>query len=242
MKKLISVIVALAMILSLSVAAFAVGTVTVYCKAPDNWDTCHVHWWNSSQGASTWPGQAMTKGSDGIWYAEIPADVGGLLFNKQGEDGKTNDMTLPIDNKLMYVIGNNEWVEYGTEDAISSGTVTLNSTVDEESKVVEFKPDTDGKLKVHMFASNPGWAFKVNFPDGSSTLRISGNNDRTETMTLLQAKPILLKSGAMIRPAGITAMVMLLMQSPLRLPQAAVKLPRKSTLFPAPSCLWATMT
>ena len=133
MKKLISVIVALAMILSLSVAAFAAGTVTVYCKAPDNWDTCHVHWWNSSQGASTWPGQAMTKGSDGIWYAEIPADVGGLLFNKQGEDGKTNDMTLPIDNKLMYVIGNNEWVEYGTEDAISSGTVTLNSTVDEES-------------------------------------------------------------------------------------------------------------
>lgn len=115
MKKLISTVIVLALILSLSVTVFAVDTVKVYCDAPDDWETCHVHWWGSAQGESQWPGDAMTKGSDGIWYAEIPADVGGLLFNKLADDGKTADLTLPTDGKLMFSIEANAWGAYGSE-------------------------------------------------------------------------------------------------------------------------------
>ena len=115
MKKLISAIVVLAVILSMSATVFAADTVTVYCQAPEDWETCNVHWWGSAQGESTWPGDAMTKGDDGIWYAEIPADVGGLLFNKAGDEGKTSDLTLPTDGKMMYVIGNAAWAEYGSK-------------------------------------------------------------------------------------------------------------------------------
>lgn len=115
MKKLISAVIVLALILSLSVTVFAVDTVKVYCDAPDDWETCNVHWWNSAQGNSTWPGDAMTKGSDGIWYAEIPADAANLLFNKAGEDGKTADLAMPTDGNMMFSIEANAWGAYGSE-------------------------------------------------------------------------------------------------------------------------------
>ena len=115
MKKLISAVIVLALILSLSVTVFAVDTVKVYCDAPDDWETCNVHWWNSAQGSSTWPGDAMTKGSDGIWYAEIPADAANLLFNKAGEDGKTADLAMPTDGNMMFSIEANAWGAYGSE-------------------------------------------------------------------------------------------------------------------------------
>ena len=138
MKKLISVALALVMLLSMSVVAFAAGEmITVYCQSPDGWETCHVHYWDSASGESSWPGVPMTKGENGIWSAEIPADAGGLLFNKQGDDGKTSDLTLPTDGKLQYVIGSG-WAEPGDKVIVETKYyVTGNATL----CGVEFTPD-----------------------------------------------------------------------------------------------------
>ena len=111
--------------------------VSVYCQTPEDWETCHVHYWGSASSESSWPGVPMTKDANGIWSAEIPSDVTGLLFNKQGDDGKTPDLTLPTDGNLQYVIGSG-WTKPGElVEAVTKYYVTGNATL----CGVEFVPD-----------------------------------------------------------------------------------------------------
>lgn len=130
MKRLLSVLLCLAMVLAVMPMAFAADTTTVYCSAPSDWTTCHVHYWGSADGDSTWPGVSMTKDENGIWYAEIPSDVTGLLFNKQGDDGKTADLTLPTNGDRQYNYAAGSWGAYGeivevVEKYFVAGTATL---------------------------------------------------------------------------------------------------------------------
>ncbi len=62
---------------------------------------------------------------------------------------------------------------------VASNTVTLKSGTANKSETVAYTPATDGILIVSMAAANPGWAFRVNYADGSGTLLISGKNDAT---------------------------------------------------------------
>lgn len=111
-KRLISVLICLAMVLAvLPVMAFAADTVTLYCQAPDTWETCNVYWWNGGTD-NGWPGSAMEKGDDGIWYAEVPTDAANVIFNN-GSGTQTTDLIMPTDENVMYVYGNGEWVPYG---------------------------------------------------------------------------------------------------------------------------------
>ncbi|MBQ9761764.1 MAG: hypothetical protein IJV82_01655, partial [Oscillospiraceae bacterium] len=70
---------------------------------------------------------------------------------------------------------------------VEEGTVSLMSNPDPmlgipaQSHVIDWTAPEDGKLTVNMAASEPGWAFVFTFADGSTTLRITGNNDRSET-------------------------------------------------------------
>ena len=57
-KRLISCLICLAMAIALlPVAAFAAGTTTVYCQAPDGWTKCNAYWWGSSAQNPSWPGK-----------------------------------------------------------------------------------------------------------------------------------------------------------------------------------------
>ena len=135
-KRLLSLVIVLAMALSmLPVFTFAAdATTTVYCQAPDSWSTCKVYWWMpAGSTASTepdegpaaptpwssravevpsWPGVDMQKDANGIWYYDVPSDAAGVIFNN-GSGIQTGDLSVPKDNKVMFVFSNNEWKEYG---------------------------------------------------------------------------------------------------------------------------------
>lgn len=114
-KRLISVLICLAIAVAiLPVAAFA-ATTTVYCQAPDDWTKCNAYWWGSSTENPDWPGLAMTQDENGIWGYNVPSDATGLIFNN---DTQTPDLTVPTDEKNMYVFANNYWKEYGRVDPV----------------------------------------------------------------------------------------------------------------------------
>ena len=111
-KRLISILICLAMALAiLPVAAFAAGTTKVYCQAPDDWTKCNAYWWGSTGTNPGWPGLAMTQDAEGIWYYEFPSDATGLIFNNGSI--QTENLTVPTDNKVMYVFANSFWTTYG---------------------------------------------------------------------------------------------------------------------------------
>lgn len=116
-KQLISLLVCLAMALAiLPVAAFAAGTTTVYCQAPEGWTNCNAYWWGSSSENPGWPGNAMSQDADGIWYYEVPSDATGLIFNNGS--AQTADLTVPTNDNNMFVFANNYWKPYGKVEVI----------------------------------------------------------------------------------------------------------------------------
>ena len=106
-KRVFCLLLALAMVLSAGVSAFAYGsTVTVYCQAPEEWETCYVYWWGSTESV-VWPGAVMTQRSDGLWYYDVPTDATNLIFNNSYE--YSPDLDMPTDNKVRYVFSSGSW-------------------------------------------------------------------------------------------------------------------------------------
>ena len=128
-KRLISCLICLAMAIALlPVAAFAAGTTTVYCQAPDGWTKCNAYWWGSSAQNPSWPGIAMSQDANGIWSYDVPSDATGLIFNN-GNGTQTSDLTVPTDDKVMYVFSNTYWTTYGKVEVVTeyyvAGTTSL---------------------------------------------------------------------------------------------------------------------
>lgn len=118
MKRLVSIAICLVMVLALlPVGVFAAGTTTVYCQVPDGWTGCNAYWWGGSGTAPAWPGVAMSESEEGIWTYDVPSDATGLIFN----DGstQTDDLTVPTDDKVMYVFSNSYWTTYGKVEVVT---------------------------------------------------------------------------------------------------------------------------
>ena len=111
-KRMISLLLCLAMLCSWSVAALAADTVKVYCQVPEDWEGCKVYWWGASERSPRWPGVDMEYVEGSIWGYEIPINAQGLIFNN-GDGRKTADLRIPQDNKVMYVFEGNYWSAYG---------------------------------------------------------------------------------------------------------------------------------
>ncbi|MBQ5712235.1 MAG: leucine-rich repeat protein, partial [Oscillospiraceae bacterium] len=94
-------------------AAFAAGTTTLYCDAPDDWDNCNIYWWGSAETNPTWPGEAMTKNADGLWAFEVPSDATNIIFNNGSV--QTGDLPMPTDDKVMFSYEAYAWGTYGSE-------------------------------------------------------------------------------------------------------------------------------
>ena len=111
-KRLVSILLCLAMVLAvLPMAVFAADTTTLYCAAPSSWSACYVYWWGSSANNPGWPGEAMTKGTDGIWYYEVPSDAGNVIFNN-GSGTQSADLVMPTDSNVQYNYVSKTWGPY----------------------------------------------------------------------------------------------------------------------------------
>ena len=125
MKKMISLVLALAMLFSLAVPAMAAeDTRTIYFEDTDNWSTVNAYAWDAGSNAllGIWPGTAMTKveGEENIYSIEVPTDAVNMIFNNGSE--QTADLTIPTDGKNMYSFGSNSWSTYGSTGGIIGGT------------------------------------------------------------------------------------------------------------------------
>ena len=94
-KRIISLLLALMMATTLilsAVPAQAAQTITVYVKAPTDWDQVYLYVWENGD-MSTWPGTPMTKNGD-WWTLEIPADS---YTNVIANDGTNQTADLKMD-------------------------------------------------------------------------------------------------------------------------------------------------
>lgn len=161
-KRLIGILLALAMVLSvLPMAVFAADTTTIYCDAPDSWTSCYVHFWGGSA-ASSWPGVAMTKGADGIWYAEVDATSTGILFHNNAGTQCT-DLQMPTNDEVQYNYEAKAWSTYGEViETPEFAMITLYVEV----------PDSWGAPNAYFWGSAnvtaPGWP-------GNAMTHVDGN-------------------------------------------------------------------
>lgn len=132
-KKFTVLIVALAMLLTLMVPAFATAdgeTITVFFTDSENpsWGDINVHYWGGSS-ESQWPGKPMTQLYQNgygqfVYGASIPANSTGIIFNHNGDEKKTNNIeTGIVDGAWWYFTG---WSGYAT---VGSLTNTLHAAV-----------------------------------------------------------------------------------------------------------------
>lgn len=99
-KKIISLLIVLAMLVAVVPAVFAAddSTITVYFQNNWLWTDVNVHYWGVDFGTE-WSGIAMTlvenDGTYDIYSAEIPANVTGIIFNGIKDDGSDNRDQTP---------------------------------------------------------------------------------------------------------------------------------------------------
>ena len=120
MKKLLSIILAVLMIVTIVPLAFAAEDYkTVYFKNTGNWTNVNIYYWffDAGQGTetmTTWPGDAMTDAGDGVWSYDIPDEANYVIFNNGST--QTDDLTLPADGKNLYDYSADAWSTYSAPE------------------------------------------------------------------------------------------------------------------------------
>ena len=205
-KRLISVLVCLTLVLAmLPMAVFAADTVTVYYYNATNWEKVAVHYWDTAAGDTTWPGKAMENLGNGYWKAEVPADIGGIIFNNNNKGAQTGNLQLPTDGKNCFT--GSEWITYTGEsievviDYYLRGGMN-NWTATEDNKMTD---NGDGTYSITMKLEAGTYEYKGAVADWSwscpsgANAKITLEADDTVTFTLNPAKSTLtytLASGA----------------------------------------------
>ena len=80
---------------------------TIYVENELAWET--VYFYSYSEGDDgeyhLWPGKAMTKGEDGLWYAQVPTKYEKIIFNNglSGEEAvQTENLVLPTTSANIF--------------------------------------------------------------------------------------------------------------------------------------------
>lgn len=113
MKKIMAIILTLAMALALPATAFAADTVTIYFDNTAGWSSVSAYYWSWENPEMTaWPGVAMTQVEGTIYAVEVPTAATLIVFNNSGNNSQTGDLTIPTYGMNLYVYGKDEWSFY----------------------------------------------------------------------------------------------------------------------------------
>ena len=163
-KRLVGILLCLAMVLAvLPMAVSAAGTTKLYCAAPSSWSSCNVYWWGSSTGTS-WPGEAMTQGSDGLWYYAVPSDATNVIFNN-GNGTQTADLDMPADNKVQWNYDAKEWVTYGSDVPVVETVYYLRGTMNGWGATDALTKQADGTYAITVSLAAGTYEYKVGTED-----------------------------------------------------------------------------
>ncbi len=80
------------------------GANVIYYTNPNQWSTVNAYFFTGSTAVGkNWPGDSMTKVSDGLWRIEIPENATYVIFNDNS--AQTADLPLPADEANIYFDG-----------------------------------------------------------------------------------------------------------------------------------------
>ncbi len=116
LKKTLSIIVTILMIVTTVPLTFAADTVTVYIKNTAGWNsTMYAYCWKDEgdeQHLGNWPGTALAavEGEENLYSVDVPSDIDIIIFNDGSN--QTSDLFLPTDDKNCYDNGSEQWIKY----------------------------------------------------------------------------------------------------------------------------------
>ena len=189
-KRVLSVLLCMALVLAVMPMAFAADTTRLYCAAPGNWSNCNVYWWGSSQSNPGWPGEAMTQGADGIWYYDVPSDASNVIFNNGS--AQSADLVMPTDDKVQFNYSAKEWVAYGDEVEEVETVYYLRGTMNNWGLSNPMTKVDDNTYTITMDLAAGSYEYKAAVEDwswscpggGNLTLKLDADDSVTFTLDL----------------------------------------------------------
>lgn len=180
MKRTVSILISLALLLTiLPVAALAAGP-RVYCYAPESWEKCYVYAWNESGGYASWPGEDAVKSEWGFWYYDMPEGYENLIFHDdRSMDNRTEDLKLSDANgDYRYLFEQQRWAGEIEHTYTVVGNADFMGNWDVDSTVGDMWEMHDGVYQWHIPYLQPGnYEFKVvRDHDWSHSWGTNGNN------------------------------------------------------------------
>jgi pullulanase-type alpha-1,6-glucosidase len=91
----------------------------VYVQKPVDWQDIRVHYWNTSAGATDWPGTELEALGDNWYSFQFPAgvDAANMIFNNNNNGAQTGDLFR--DSQGCFVIATDSWSDSCTLPGLS---------------------------------------------------------------------------------------------------------------------------
>lgn len=96
------------------------AVVKVYVDNAANWANVYCYAWATDPYVA-WPGEAMEKGEDGLYFYVVPKSCVNIIFNN-GEGTQSADLKTPTTNAVVYNNAGKTWAEKGEEVEIPEVT------------------------------------------------------------------------------------------------------------------------
>ena len=91
---------------------YQADSLVLYCDFGKTVNNPCAHYWVNGGGAGTsWPGAAMEKVSGNIYKIEVPMEYNMIIFNYNGGNPQTDNLTIPGTNQL-FNFNSKTWSEY----------------------------------------------------------------------------------------------------------------------------------
>ena len=194
-KRLVGILLAMAMVLAmLPMAVFAETATTIYVQPNENWlkDGARFAAYFYGNG-DTWVDVLDTDG-DGLYELNIPQDgnayaivifcrmnPGNTANNWDNKWNQTADLTVPSDNKVVYVVdgwdkGNGQWIEKGGEIEEVEVVYYLRGTLSSwDSTETALTNNGDGTYSITIALAAGSYEYKIS-DAGWGTSFPAGNN------------------------------------------------------------------
>ena len=125
-------------------------TYAVYAAVPGSWQTAYVWAWdaNGTNAFAAWPGEAMTKGDDGFYTANVPAWATNFLIAEKDGGAQTVDLTGT---------GADQWIVLGEANAEGKLEATVTDSAPEgfTPPAQEETPDVPDADSITVYAAVP---------------------------------------------------------------------------------------
>ena len=186
-RKVVSMLLVVAMLAAMLVvgivATAAEGdTITIKFNNSNGWDTVYVHYWGN--GETTWPGEPMTDLGEGIWSAEVPADVS-VVFNNNNNGLQTGNIEGVQDGYTYNPDGSYTTAggEQGEPDPVEMMTDYFNDVLSWGTVYVHYWGNGTSTWPGVAMTDNGEGTFSAEIPEGTSVV-FTASSDGPQTVDI----------------------------------------------------------